>query len=108
MEAIKVSASRIQASWFLFTLTQFIFPDQMQYDGARVITTKRKWLGLRTVQDEIRISRVASVRIDTGIFNATITVETKGGATSDVRVHKVPKGRGRLLADRIRQDIPDE
>ena len=105
---MEVKASRIQASWILWTFTQFLFPDRMAYDGTRVTTIKRKWLGLRTIEDELHISRVASVRLDTGIFNATITVETKGGAVADLRVHKVPKVRGREFAERLRRDIPHE
>ena len=103
---MEVKASRIQGSlWFAWT--KLVFPDRMEFDGSRVRVTKRHMLGLGRREDQIRIGRIASVRVDSGIFNSTIVIETQGGAVGDLRVSVLPKAKAAALADAIKEALPD-
>ena len=100
---MEVKATRIQGG--MSSLTQLLFPDRIAFTNGRISVTKRKWLGLGRLEEDVAITRVASVRVDSGILNATVIIETLGGATEDLYVEKIPKGKARELADEIRRSM---
>ena len=102
---MEVRAARIQGTTLVHP-THLFFPSKMTFEEGHVTTVERKWFGLGKAEDDVRIDRVASVRIDSGIFNSTITVETQGGATRDLQVKTVPKKKAIALVAEIRAALP--
>lgn len=100
---MEIKASRLQGG--MTSLTQLLFPDRIAFVDGRVTVTKRKWLGLGRLEEDIAIARVASVRIDSGILNATVVIETQGGSTENLYVEKIPKGKARELVVELRKAL---
>ena len=102
---MQISASRLQASLFGLRPTKLLFPDKMVMDDKHVTITRRKWLGLGKSENEVLISKIASVRLDNGILNATAICETQGGANVNVGVNVLPKGKAGTFVKALRQRI---
>ena len=102
---MEVEASRIQASR-LYRLTKLLYPDRISLENGQVTVTKYSLLGLGRSEEVVGTSRISSIRLDSGIFNSTIVVETQGGATTDMFVETLPKAPAEALAAEIRAQMP--
>jgi len=80
----KIVASPIGAFLHTLSLTAILYPPEMEvsHDQMRL----RRWtlFGLRVFDQKISTRKVASVRFHKGIIWASITLETHGGAMSDL------------------------
>lgn len=95
-------ASRIAG---LTRWTKPIFPDKLTVTEERVYVVKRKWMGLAKDTGEVSMHRVASVRLEQGVIWARVTVETFGGAASDLYVDWMRRGRASDCVDTLRRMI---
>ena len=82
-------ASRFWGGWK--SLTKFFIPDRIEILNDRLITKKRKWFGLTGTDEEILFSKIASMRIERGIFTGAVLIETTGGAVKDIEVRAFNK-----------------
>ena len=82
-------ASRFWGGWK--SLTKFIIPDRIEILSDRVVATKRGWFGFTGADEEILLSKIASVRIERGFFTGAVLIETAGGAVKDIEVRAFNK-----------------
>jgi hypothetical protein len=61
-----------------WTKGNHLFPTVIEVTEAAVVRRKRSWFTLNEIS--IHLSKVASVRIDTGLFWSDILVESTGGS----------------------------
>jgi hypothetical protein len=66
-----------------------LFPTQVLVSPTSVVQCRRRWVGRR--EESIHISHVASVKIDTGVLFADVSIETSGGS-DPIRCHGHRKG----------------
>ena len=50
------------------SVTRTILPDKLEIKDGKVHITRRAWFGLKTDEDEIRLERIASVRVKRSIL----------------------------------------
>ena len=81
-------SSRLLAGLYL---TKVIFRDRIIIDDTYVTIKKRKWFGLMLDEEQVKIKNIASVRVTTGFFSSRVRVETLGGASEDLYIHRVWK-----------------
>jgi hypothetical protein len=75
-----------------------LFPTQLVIDEHSLVRRKRDWLKVDEVS--MHLSRIASVRIETGILFADIRIESSGG-DDDIVSHGHGKGDARRIKERI-------
>jgi hypothetical protein len=75
-----------------------IFPTIIEVGAASVIRRKRTWFTVNELS--IHLSKVASIRIDTGLFWADILVESTGG-TDPLLSHGHTKADARRIKELI-------
>ena len=102
-KVVEVEAARVQNG--LFSWTKLFFPDRILFDGERVTVIRKFWFGMGRNEDELPITRIASVRISSGIFNSTITVQTNVRAEQDLVVSKLPKKPAESLVNILRDAL---
>ena len=61
-----------------WTRGNHLFPTVIEVSETAVVRRKRSWLSMNEIS--IHLSKVASVRIDTGLLWADILVESTGGS----------------------------
>jgi hypothetical protein len=61
-----------------WTKDNHLFPTIIEITEAAVIRRKRTWFSVNEIS--IHLSKVASIRIDTGLFWSDILVESTGGS----------------------------
>ena len=93
---MKLTATRLSL-W----LPKVLFPDTVEVLADRVIVIKRRWFGLATDREEVKLERIASVKVSTGILFAKVTIETMGGAVADVKITNLWKGDALMLRDAL-------
>ena len=64
------------------SITALFLPPRMIIGEEDIVITKWTWFGLRTYQQKVAVSKVASVRIHTGIIWADVLLETYGGSVA--------------------------
>jgi hypothetical protein len=75
-----------------------IFPTVIEVNETAVMRRKRSWFTVNEIS--IHLSKVASVRIDTGVFWADILVESTGGS-DPLTSHGHRKADARRIKDLI-------
>jgi hypothetical protein len=75
-----------------------LFPTVLVIDEHSLVRRKRDWLKVDEVS--MHLSRIASVRIETGLLFADIRIESSGG-DDDIVSHGHTKGDARRLKERI-------
>jgi hypothetical protein len=75
-----------------------LFPTEIVIDEHSVVRRKRDWLKVGEVS--MHLSRVASVRIETGVLFADLRIES-GGGDDDIVSHGHTKGDARAIKERI-------
>ena len=98
---MEVKAVRFQLG-NIFHPTKLVTPDAIAYERGRVTVTKRKWFGLGRSQDDIGIGQVGSVELHSGLFNATVVVQTSVRGGLDLSIENLPKKQAEALVREIR------
>ena len=80
------------------SVTALIYPPVLTITPNEIHIRRRSFLGLRTMDQKISVSRVASVRAVKGIFWGGIVVETYGGASGDLAISGLDNEEARHTA----------
>ncbi len=96
-------ASRFWSGWK--SLTKFLIPDRIEISDDRVIAKKRGWFGLTGTDEEISLSKIASVRVERGFFTGAVLIETAGGAVKDIEVRAFNKRTAYQVIKSINEKI---
>lgn len=80
------------------SITALIFPPILTVTPNEIHIRRRMFFGLRTMDQKISVSRVASVRALQGIIWGGIVVETYGGASGDLGISGLNKEEARHTA----------
>ena len=81
-----------------FTSSNLLFPDTLSVESDGVHYEKRKLLG--SSEEIISFRHISSVRIQSGLFFAAITIETSGGSQPIVMI-----GLSKADAKEIKESI---
>lgn len=73
------------------SITALFLPPRMVIGKEEILVTKWTWLGLRTYDQKVSLTRVASVRLLSGVIWAGVVVETFGGSISDLAISGLDK-----------------
>lgn len=73
------------------SVTALFLPPRMTIEKDSLVVTKWTWLGLRTFEQKVPLSKVASVRLLSGVIWAGLVVETYGGSISDLTISGLDK-----------------
>jgi hypothetical protein len=79
--------------------------DCIELHADRVIVIRRRWLGLVRTEDEILFKRISSVKLQRGLFTASIFLETSGGSNVMVRITRLRKDVAKKVIGIIRAKI---
>jgi len=99
-------ASRFWGGWK--SLTKLFIPDRIEILNDRVVATKRGWFGFTGADEEILLSKIASVRIERGFFTGAVLIETAGGAVKDIEVRAFNKKTAYKIVKSINEKITDK
>ena len=77
-----------------------LFPTVIEVSDQAVVRRKRSWFSVNEMS--VHISKVASVRIDTGLLFADILIESTGGS-DPLASHGHAKGDARRIKELIEQ-----
>ncbi len=77
-----------------------LFPTVIEVSDQAVMRRKRSWFTVNEMS--IHLSKVASVRIDTGLFFADVLIESSGGS-DPIQSHGHSKGDARRMKELIEQ-----
>lgn len=91
--------------WLAKGVTKLIIPDKLELKDDKVIITRRAWFGLKVDEDEIRLERIASVRIKRGFITGKVIIETAGGSMMDLEFSRIWKWQAKRIAKAIREAI---
>ena len=99
-------ASRFWGGWKSFT--KFFIPDRIEILKDRVVAKKRRWFGLTGSDEEILFLKIASVRIERGVFTGAVLIETTGGAVKDIEVRAFNKRTAYKMVKSIKEKTVDK
>ena len=86
-----VYASNIGSFFTEFIPTSLLFPPVMTVTEREIHIRRKLFIGLRTLDQKIAVSRIASVRALQGMFWGGIVVETYGGAAGVLSINGLSK-----------------
>jgi hypothetical protein len=89
----RFSASRLTGGNLIFPARVSVEPDGIHYSKSRLFGA---------VEETINYRQISSLRLETGIFFCTITIETSGGS-QPVIIHGLWKDDGRRIRDAVQQ-----
>lgn len=104
---LEFEATRLGAWLAGGNLTGLFFPPTISVSGGRIRVTKWTFFGLRQHQQEIQVSRVASVRYTKGVFWGGILVETFGGSAEDIAERGLRQVDAREMAEQLKSVLAD-
>lgn len=87
--------------------TGLFFPPFISVSDGRIRVKKWTLLGLRMHQQEIQVSRVASVRYTKGVFWGGILVETFGGSAEDIAEKGLRQEDAREMSEQLKAVLAD-
>ena len=99
-------ASRFWGGWK--SLTKLFIPDRIEILNDRIVAKKRRWFGLTGTDEEILFSKIASVRIERGVFTGAVLIETTGGALKDIEVRAFNKRTAYEMVKSIKEKTRDK
>ncbi len=102
-QRLLVKANRIGIALIGATITGLLFPPEIEINDEEILIRSWSLFGLRTNEQKISGDRIASVRYFDGIFWSSVTIETMGGAISDLTIHALTKSDGKLVAEAVEQ-----
>jgi len=88
-------------------VTGLLFPPIISVSQGRIRVTRWTFLGLRVHDQEIQVSRVASVRYTKGIIWGGLLVETFGGASEDLSEKGLRQEDASNMANRLKAVLSD-
>lgn len=77
-----------------------LFPTVIEVSDQAILRRKRSWITVNEMS--IHLSKVASVRIDTGLLFADVLIESSGGSDA-IKSHGHSKGDARRMKELIEQ-----
>lgn len=83
------------------SVTALFYPPIMTITPGEIRIRRRQFLGLRTLDSKISISRIASVRVLDGVIWGGLIIETYGGAAGDLSIGGLDKDEARQTAKLI-------
>ena len=105
---LEVRATHLGAFFAGGNFTGLFFPPIIKVNNGRVTVTKWTFLGLRRHDQEIQITRIASVRYTKGIFWGGLLVETFGGASEDMTEKGLSQDDARTMAEKIKSCLNED
>ncbi len=87
------------------TSGNFLFPDQVIVADDGIHFIKRRFFG--SDEEIITYAKIASVKLNSGILFADITIETTGGS-QPIFINGLPKGDAQEIKEVIRSYQTDE
>ncbi len=102
----KLVASPIGAMFCEGSLTALFLPPVLQIEKGEIIVRKWTLFGLRTYDQKISISKIASVRYLSGIIWGGIRLETFGGAMSDILINGLDKEEAQKTVSILDNIVP--
>ena len=99
---LEVRATHLGALFAGGQLTGLFLPPIISVSDGRIRVTKWTLLGLRRHQQEIQVSRVASVRYTKGVFWGGLLVETFGGASEDLSEKGLRQADAKNMSDQLK------
>ena len=104
---LEVRATRLGVFFSGGSVTGLFLPPIIKVHAGRITVTKWSLLGLRRHNQEIQVSRVASVRHTKGVFWGGLLVETFGGAAEDLSEKGLRQEDARMMADQLKSCLQD-
>ncbi len=104
---LTVRATNLGAFLTSGRLTSLFLPPIISVSEGRIRVTKWTFLGLRIHQQEIQVSRVASVRYTKGVIWGGILIETFGGAAEDLSEKGLQQEDARTMANQLKAVLSD-
>lgn len=80
------------------SVTALFFPPTLTITPSEIRIRRRQFLGLRTLDSKISVSRIASVRTLDGVVWGGLVIETYGGAAGDLAIGGLDKDDARQTA----------
>ncbi len=77
-----------------------LFPTVIEVSDQAILRRKRNWFTVNEMS--IHLSKVASVRIDTGLLFADVLIESSGGSDA-IQSHGHSKGDARRMKELVEQ-----
>lgn len=84
------------------TFTKAFFPDRLYIEQDRLRIKRWRWFGLTSDEEEIKLSRIASVRLNKGLFTGKVIIETAGGSMHDIVFDRLWRRKATKIAVEIR------
>lgn len=104
---LTVRATNLGAFFTGGGFTGLLFPPIISVSQGRIRVKRWSFLGLRTHDQEIQVSRVASVRYTKGIIWGGLLVETFGGASEDLSEKGLHQDDARNMANQLKAVLSD-
>ena len=104
---LNVRATRLGAFFTTGIITNLFLPPIIKIYAGRIMVTHWTLLGLRRHNQEIQVTRVASVRYTKGIIWGGILVETFGGASEDFKEKGLRQNDAREMAEQLKAALQD-
>lgn len=105
---MEVRSTHLGAFFTGGSITGLLLPPIIRASRGHITVTKWSFLGLRTHNQEIQVSRVASVRYTKGIIWGGLLVETFGGAADDLSEKGLRQHDARMMAEQLKSCLRDE
>ena len=80
------------------SITALLFPPVLTATPTEIHIRRRMFFGLRTMDQKLAVSRVASVRAVDGIIWGALVVETYGGSSADLAISGLDKAEAKDTA----------
>ena len=87
----KIVASPIGAMFCETSLTALFLPPELHIEKGEILVRKWTLFGLRTYDQKISINKIASVRYLSGVIWGGISIESFGGAISNILINGLDK-----------------
>ena len=89
----------------MLSWTKVFMPDTIEILEDRIVVTKKKFFGLTSTQEEIKFTKIASVRLAKGFFTGHVIIETSGGASTDLSVRNFKKSVAVEVIEALRKKV---
>ena len=105
--ALEIRATHLGAFFGGGNFTGLFFPPIIRAHAGRITVTKWSLLGLRRHNQEVQVSKIASVRYTKGVFWGGLLIETFGGASEDLSEKGLRQGEARMMAEQLKSCLQD-
>lgn len=98
-----IVASPLGAAIMDQSFTALLYPPILTVSPGEIHIRRRQFIGLRTLDQKLSVSRIASVRAVDGVIWGALIVETYGGASGDLAIGGLDKDEARRTAALVEQ-----